>query len=674
MVSELYILHSPELENEFLKSEILLNRIFYEDIPLNGRVVDTFDSLYKKQKSDERTPFIYYKGINYIYLKESHDLIMLLVTRKNIDAMLMVLFLHNFTSVLKHYLCVPKSNGGDKENNNETLPFDKDIIVDNVCFIYELLDECLDLGVVQSTDYNILKEYIKILPNTPVSWKHDYKEKYLTDSDSDLDNDSDGIKKVKQKRKDNQKKAKHTIDNTKSTHNQSVKEDVVTEEANYVNSSILRSANLSISWRPKGIFYAKNEIFIDIIENCDFHYDLQEQVILKNEILGHCLVKSYLSGMPQCNLGFNETNMSAIKADDEVFTTENGREDNQLRESSLGIETFEDEDDEEKEKEKEKGKEEHVQGQDDQNQEKQIRHINRNRRRVPFRNIQFHQCVELDVIYRQGIMKFIPPDDKFVLMTYQVEQQRQAQKLPLIMIKPSYKIMKNPDRLQILCVLTTNFKKRLHAKDLSIRFPINPHLFTIEYNLVDSLKYKSELGDVNFKVDTSELVWFINDVEGKRPSVKMMAEIYLNNSVSTITRDRIQATLQNNLKFPKNDNTTHDEINEAKQELDSYYGARRGLSSLVTEIQSNLSKIHSFNHIRVGFEISMLSYSGLKLNYLKVEENALNYNCFPWIRYATTSDNADNSSLQDHIRHGNHTNNRLNCWYMFKLGIDSFVL
>ena len=37
-----------------------------------------------------------------------------------------------------------------------------------------------------------------------------------------------------------------------------------------INSSILRTYSLAINWRPKGIFYAKNEIFIDIIEDCEF--------------------------------------------------------------------------------------------------------------------------------------------------------------------------------------------------------------------------------------------------------------------------------------------------------------------------------------------------------------------------------------------------------------------
>ena len=38
--------------------------------------------------------------------------------------------------------------------------------------------------------------------------------------------------------------------------------------------------------------------------------------------------------------------------------------------------------------------------------------------RIPIRNIQFHQCIELASVYKENIINFIPPDDKFVLMTY----------------------------------------------------------------------------------------------------------------------------------------------------------------------------------------------------------------------------------------------------------------
>ena len=84
-----------------------------------------------------------------------------------------------------------------------------------------------------------------------------------------------------------------------------------------INSSILRTYSLAINWRPKGIFYAKNEIFIDIIEDCEFVYDLGTGVIKCNEIYGTCVVKSYLSGMPVCRLGFNERNLSRIEDDQE---------------------------------------------------------------------------------------------------------------------------------------------------------------------------------------------------------------------------------------------------------------------------------------------------------------------------------------------------------------------
>ena len=54
--------------------------------------------------------------------------------------------------------------------------------------ILELLDECLDYGLLQITDYKLLEEYIKVLPNIP---KIDgLTDKYDT-SDSDDSSDED---------------------------------------------------------------------------------------------------------------------------------------------------------------------------------------------------------------------------------------------------------------------------------------------------------------------------------------------------------------------------------------------------------------------------------------------------------------------------------------------------
>lgn len=608
MISSVYILYSVNLHLQYLNSEVLLHRSFYDDLPELQIVLNNFDTAYKSQLSSQKTPVFNYNGINYIYLTGQNDIFLLLVTRKNIDVMALILFLCNFRELMTFYLC-----------NKPSTPsiLDKDVILDNIYFVYEVLDECMDSGIIQMTDYNILKEYIKMIPSVPRIDNDKLYDSDSSESDHEID---DKLKNHKPNSKD--------VKKIRSTHNRAVKADEVIIDENHVNSSILRASSLAINWRPKGIFYAKNEIYVDLIENCDFLYDLQNNVILNNEVFGNCIVRCYLSGMPSCTIGFNETRISKI---DNEKTDDSKRSGNQL---SADL------DEEETE-------------------------IANHKRQIPFQTIQFHQCVELDSIYNDNLMKFIPPDDKFVLMSYHVEQQKQRRKLPLFMIKPTFRINKVTKKLQILCILSSSFKKRLHGKNLVIKIPINPVLFHV---LVETdLKYKTESGKVDFKIDSSELIWTLDDLPGNSSSVKMMTEVSLQDDIDNLTTDQIQSTLQNQVSEP-DESDNEDDIEEARKELDKYYGVNGSKSSAFEEIQRKLKKIKSFNHIKFSYNIPMLSYTGLKLNYLKVEETDMKYTCFPWVRYETQSGNNNQKTNLTLV------NSSSNCTYRFKLGICNFQI
>ncbi|WEJ95660.1 hypothetical protein PSN45_003184 [Yamadazyma tenuis] len=530
---------------------------------------------------------------------------------------------------MKLYLC----SGPESDTSARVL--DKEVIIDNVYFIYELLDECIDAGVIQMTDYNILKEYIKVIPNRP-HFELQTKEYSGSSSESDHDDDPDSrskSNKSKQKNKD--------IKKIRSTHNQAVKADELVLEENYINSSIVRASSSAINWRPKGIYYAKNEIYVDIVENCEFLYDLEQQVILQNEVFGNCFVKCYLSGMPTCTLGFNETRISNIDSDEPIVEEVTERPDNQL---ILG-------EDQERDPDEDMELRDSVEDQE----------LRAFKKHIPFRNIQFHQCVELDTIYKDNLMRFIPPDDKFILMSYHVEQQRQRRKLPLFMVKPLYRIDPTNRRLQVLCVLSTSFRKRLHGKDLKIKIPINPLLFDVLFD--DNLKYKAEIGHVNFQVDSSELIWEIEQFSGNNPSIKMMAELPISDKVSDLTVSQIHSTIQNSAhSYHRTHESDEDDNESAKRELDKYYGVNGSKSSSIEEIQKSLTKIQSFNHVKLSYNIPMLSYTGLKLNYLKVDEQNLKYTCFPWVRYVTQSGRTNTTLLAS----------KSTCTYRFKLGATCF--
>ena len=61
----------------------------------------------------------------------------------------------------------------------------------------------------------------------------------------------------------------------------------------------------AVSWRSDGIFYRKNEVFLDVIESVNLLVNANGNVA-RSEILGQVKMKVYLSGMPELRLGLND--------------------------------------------------------------------------------------------------------------------------------------------------------------------------------------------------------------------------------------------------------------------------------------------------------------------------------------------------------------------------------
>ena len=123
--------------------------------------------------------------------------------------------------------------------------FDEDAIRNNFVLIYELLDEVLDYGYPQNCSTDVLKMYI-------------------------------------------------TQEGTRSAAADKAAQQAVTIQATG-----------AISWRKEGIKYRKNELFIDVVENCNLMMS-SKGTILRNDVSGAILVKCYLSGTPECKFGLND--------------------------------------------------------------------------------------------------------------------------------------------------------------------------------------------------------------------------------------------------------------------------------------------------------------------------------------------------------------------------------
>lgn len=115
----------------------------------------------------------------------------------------------------------------------------------NFSLIYELLDEVMDHGHPQILDPSLLKEYIRT----------GKQAKPLTD-----------IEKLKQ---------------------------------------ITVRATGAVSWRPEGLVYRKNEIYIDIVESVNVLLS-NRGTVLKADVNGKIVVKTQLTGMPECKFGVND--------------------------------------------------------------------------------------------------------------------------------------------------------------------------------------------------------------------------------------------------------------------------------------------------------------------------------------------------------------------------------
>lgn len=122
---------------------------------------------------------------------------------------------------------------------------------DNFVIIYELLDECVDNGYIQSIDFAALKEYIKA----------DYHELVKTS------------------------KNKQAFEGP--------------------------TVGATVSWRKEGIVHKENECYLDVVEKINFTV-AQNGTVSRSEIIGTIKVRSVLSGMPTVELGLNDKESHAL--------------------------------------------------------------------------------------------------------------------------------------------------------------------------------------------------------------------------------------------------------------------------------------------------------------------------------------------------------------------------
>ena len=180
---------------------------------------------------------------SFFHIKRS-NLWLAAVTKQNVNASMVFEFLLKVVEIMQNYF------GKISEEN----------VKNNFVLIYELLDEIVDFGYPQNTDTGILKTFIT----------------------------QQGVKSASK------------------------------EEQAAITSQVTGQ----IGWRKEGIKYRRNELFLDVMEYVNLLMSPQGQVLSAhvagkvihylmqfNKILDQLfqiLMKSYLSGMPECKFGIND--------------------------------------------------------------------------------------------------------------------------------------------------------------------------------------------------------------------------------------------------------------------------------------------------------------------------------------------------------------------------------
>nr|XP_023865966.1 AP-2 complex subunit mu-A isoform X1 [Salvelinus alpinus] len=282
-------------------------------------------------------------------------------------------------------------------------------IKNNFVLIYELLDEILDFGYPQNSETGALKTFIT---QQGIKGQHQTKEE---------------------------------------------------------QSQITSQVTGQIGWRREGIKYRRNELFLDVLESVNLLMSPQGQV-LSAHVSGRVVMKSYLSGMPECKFGMNDK-IVIDKAGKGGVTDEVGKSDLGGGGSTSGKQS------------------------------------------IAIDDCTFNQCVRLSKFDSERSISFIPPDGEYELMRYRTTKDII---LPFRVIPLVREVGRT--KLEVKVVIKSNFKPSLLAQKIEVRIPTPLNTSGVQ---VICMK-----GKAKYKASENAIVWKIKRMAGMKES-QISAEIEL---------------------------------------------------------------------------------------------------------------------------------------------------
>jgi len=259
--------------------------------------------------------------------------------------------------------------------------FDEEAIRSNFVLIYELLDECMDWGYPQITAVNLLTEVIKVASQHPKD-----------DADSRPD------------------------------------------------PGITSEITGAVDWRQAGKYkYRRNEVFIDVLEAVNLLMSTKGGV-LRADVSGKIIMKTYLTGMPECKFGLNDK----LVMEREAKSVQRPR---------------------------------HATG-------------------IVIDDVTFHRCVRLGQFDHDRTINFIPPDGEFEMMKYRITQNVN---LPFRVIPVINEYGKS--RVEYEIKVKGNFSAKLFATNIVIRIPTPKNV--AKWKIIQGLgkaKYNPEQNAIIWKI------------------------------------------------------------------------------------------------------------------------------------------------------------------------------
>lgn len=213
-------------------------------------------------------------------------------------------------------------------------------------------------------------------------------------------------------------------------------------------------------WRPEGIKYRRNEVFLDVIEKVNLLVGANG-TILRSEIDGSIQVNSLLSGMPELRLGLNDR----LQFSD----VGGGRGGHQPR----GMKTIEMED------------------------------------------VKFHKCVSLSRFESDRVISFVPPDGEFELLSYRLTTNIK----PLFWIEAIVESHAH-SRIEYLIKAKSQFKLRSVANDVKITIPVPPDADSPKFRVCKALycfdltTVQQSIGTVKYAPEKDAIIWSIKQFTG----------------------------------------------------------------------------------------------------------------------------------------------------------------